>query len=46
MASSTTSLIAVAIVIVSCARPADAQGLEPGERVGACAIPHLAFGVL
>ena len=31
MASSLTCLIAVAIVIVSCARPADAQGPEAGD---------------
>ena len=39
MASSLTCLITVAIVIVSCARLADAQGPEAGEGVEPCAIP-------
>ena len=38
MASSLTWLIAVAIVMVSCARHADAQGTEASERVEPCAI--------
>lgn len=36
--ASLTWLIAVAIVMVPCARPADAQGTETGERVEPCAI--------
>ena len=39
MASSLTCLIAVAIVMVSCARHADAQGTEASEGVEPCAIP-------
>jgi hypothetical protein len=39
MASSLTSLIAVAIAVVSCARHAAAQGTEAGAGVEACAIP-------
>ena len=39
MASPVTCLIAAAIVSVSCARPADAQGPEAGEGVEPCAIP-------
>jgi hypothetical protein len=39
MTSSLTCLIAVAIVMVSCARHADAQGTEASEGVQPCAIP-------
>ena len=39
MASSLTCLIAVAMVMVPCAGPADAQGTEASERVEPCAIP-------
>jgi hypothetical protein len=39
MASSLTCLIAVTIVMVSCARHAAAQGTEAGEGVEPCAIP-------
>jgi hypothetical protein len=39
MASSLTCLIAVAIVMVSCARHADAQGTEASEGVERCASP-------
>ena len=39
MASSLLCLIAVAIAMVSCARPADAQGTEASDRVEPCAIP-------
>jgi hypothetical protein len=45
MASSLTCLIAVAIVIVSCGRPADAQGPEAGEGVEPCAIPPPALQI-
>jgi hypothetical protein len=39
MASSLTCLLAVAIVMVSCARHAHAQGMEASERAERCAIP-------
>ena len=39
MASSLTCLLAVAIVMVSSARHADAQGTEPAEGVEPCAMP-------
>jgi ankyrin repeat protein len=39
MASSLAGLIAVAIVMVSCARAADAQGTEPSDGVDLCAMP-------
>ena len=39
MASSLAGFIAVAIVMVSCARAADAQGTEPSDGVDPCAMP-------
>src|SRR4029450_3849509 len=39
MASSLAGFIAVAIVMVSCARAADAQGTEPSDGVNPCAMP-------
>ena len=45
MASSPTCFIAVAIVLVSCAGHADAQGTEPSEGVESCAIPFPAMRI-
>ena len=45
MASSLTCLIAVAIVMGSCVRHADAQGTEASEPVEPCAIPHPALQI-
>ncbi len=45
MASSLTCFIAVAIVMVSCARHADAQATEASEAFEPCAIPHPALQI-